>query len=493
MPFLPLTRSLKELNLKKKILAITFSLFLTISFVNSANAETLPNPVLVPINSQPGLVLNPVPSEIAVGAKFSISGAIDPAKKNVTILRQTKKGEKWTTIGSTKTKADGTWSMSTTAPLKKAKTTYRIVINNKDKVKSDNFVINFKKPKLDFITQNPAVSPANPIGFIGKVNPPTHKVGVQLQVYDKKKKKWVKKASAKTAQDGSFNFTINASRTTTKYKYRVVTTSGITVAAESEEQEVAVIPRIEGLGPNGRILGTDISRFQGEVDFAKMYAAGARYVFIKSSDGAPNANARAIAYSDPRIPAAKAAGLMVGQYHFAQLPNTDDMNVILQAANAQADLVISRWNAHGGYSPGTLPLVLDFEQAGVPKNVTDPEAIAFVKTFMDKVTNATGRVPLLYSNPTFLKNHLYGDTSLANYPLWISNYFDVSNPGISPKVGCINTVWTREGCTLPWTFWQYSQTGPGRDFGVSSRHIDLNVFSGTAEELLALAGYPAAT
>ena len=184
---------------------------------------------------------------------------------------------------------------------------------------------------------------------------------------------------------------------------------------------------------------------------------------------------------------------MVGQYHFAQLPNTDDMNLILQAANDQADLVISRWNAHGGYSPGTLPLVLDFEQAGVPRNVTDPEAIAFVKTFMDKVTNATGRVPLLYSNPTFLKNHLYGDPTLANYPLWISNYFDVSNPGISPKVGCINTVWTKEGCVLPWVFWQYSQTGPGRDFGVSSKHIDLNVFSGTAEELLALAGYPAAT
>jgi GH25 family lysozyme M1 (1,4-beta-N-acetylmuramidase) len=46
---------------------------------------------------------------------------------------------------------------------------------------------------------------------------------------------------------------------------------------------------------------------------------------------------------------------------------------------------------------------------------------------------------------------------------------------------------------LRWTFWQYSQTGPGGTFGVSSRGIDLNVFAGSAEELLALAGYPAAT
>ena len=50
-----------------------------------------------------------------------------------------------------------------------------------------------------------------------------------------------------------------------------------------------------------------------------------------------------------------------------------------------------------------------------------------------------------------------------------------------------------DGCNLRWTFWQYSQTGPGKTFGVSSRGIDLNVFAGSAEELLALAGYPAAT
>jgi GH25 family lysozyme M1 (1,4-beta-N-acetylmuramidase) len=383
--------------------------------------------------------------------------------------------------------------MSTTAPVKKGKTTYRIVVDKGDKPKSDPFTIVFKKAQVNLTAQSAAVNPANPIGFVGTLNPPVNKVGMQLQVYDAKKKKWVKKASSKTAADGTFNFTINASRKTAKYKYRVVTTSGITVATESSEQEVAVVPRIEGLGPNGRILGTDISRYQGNVNFAKMYAAGARFVFFKSSDGGPNAHARAVAYADQWIPQAKAAGLLVGQYHFAQIPNTDDMNTVLAAANAQADLMIARWNAHGGYSQGTLPLVLDIEQAGVPSNVTDAEAVAFVKTWLEKVANATGKLPLLYSNPTFLKNHLSGDPALANYPLWAANYFDVSNPGVSPKVGCLNTVWTGDGCNLRWTFWQYSQTGPGGNFGVSSRGIDLNVFAGSAEELLALAGYPAAT
>ena len=477
----------------RKISALLISAFLTFGLLSPAQAEEVTNQLIANINSQPGLVVNPVPTEVSLGAKFSLSGKIDPVKKGVTILRQTKKGEKWTTIGSTKSKEDGSWSMSTTAPVKKAKTTYRIIIDKGTKAKSDPFTIAFKKAKLNLSAQSTAVSPATPIGFVGAVNPPANKVGVQLQVYDAKKKKWVKKASSKTAADGSFNFTVEASRKTARYKYRVVTTSGITVATESGEQEVSVVPRIEGLGPNGRILGTDISRYQGNVDFAKMYAAGARFVFIKSSDGGPNAHARAVAYADQWIPAAKAAGLMVGQYHFAQIPNTDDMNTVIAAANVQADLMISRWNAHGGYSQGTLPLVLDIEQAGVPRNVSDAEAVAFVKTWLEKVANATGKTPFLYSNPTFLKNHLSADPALANYPLWAANYFDVSNPGISPKVGCLNTVWTGEGCNLRWTIWQYSQTGPGRDFGVSSRGIDLNVFAGTAEELLALAGYPAAT
>ena len=475
----------------KYLVTIFSSLFLIAGFINPAAAEDAAP--IAALASQPGLIVNQPPAEVSLGAKFSINGTIDPVKNGVTIIRQTKKGEKWTTIGSTKTKADGSWNMSTTAPVKKGKTTYRIVVDKGDKPKSDPFTIVFKKAQVNLAAQSAAVNPANPIGFVGTINPPANKVGLQLQIFDAKKKKWVKKASSKTAADGTFNFTVNASRKTAKYKYRVVTTSGITVATESDEQEVAVVPRIEGLGPNGRILGVDISRYQGNINFTKMYAAGARFVFVKSSDGGPNAHGRAVPYADQWIPQAKAAGLLVGQYHFAQIPNTDDMNAVISAANDQADLMISRWNAHGGYSQGTLPLVLDIEQAGVPRNVSDAEALAFVKTWLEKVANATGKLPIIYSNPTFLKNHLSSDGSLANYPLWAANYFDVSNPGVSPKVGCLNTVWTGDGCNLRWTFWQYSQTGPGGTFGVSSRGIDLNVFAGSAEELLALAGYPAAT
>ena len=109
------------MKILKRILLLSISTFLLASLTSPVQAEgELVNPLLTQINSEAGLVINPVPTEVALGAKFSLSGTIDPIKKGVTILRQTKKGDKWSTIGSTKTKADGTWTMSTTAPNRKS-------------------------------------------------------------------------------------------------------------------------------------------------------------------------------------------------------------------------------------------------------------------------------------------------------------------------------------------------------------------------------------
>ena len=97
------------MKILKRILLLSISTFLLASLTSPVQAEgELVNPLLTQINSEAGLVISPVPTEVALGAKFSLSGTIDPVKKGVTILRQTKKGDKWSTIGSTKTKADGT-------------------------------------------------------------------------------------------------------------------------------------------------------------------------------------------------------------------------------------------------------------------------------------------------------------------------------------------------------------------------------------------------
>ena len=60
------------------------------------------------------------------------------------------------------------------------------------------------------------------------------------------------------------------------------------------------------------IIGVDISKYQGKVDFNKLKDAGVHYVFIRATEG--------ITYQDADYfqnhNDAKAAGLRVGVYHF---------------------------------------------------------------------------------------------------------------------------------------------------------------------------------
>jgi len=90
----------------RRIFILLISALLGFGQLSPAQAEEAPNPLIANINSQPGLLLNPVPTEASVGAKFSLNGSLDPVAEGVSILRQTKKGEKWSTVGSTKSKAD---------------------------------------------------------------------------------------------------------------------------------------------------------------------------------------------------------------------------------------------------------------------------------------------------------------------------------------------------------------------------------------------------
>ena len=92
-----------------------------------------------------------------------------------------------------------------------------------------------------------------------------------------------------------------------------------------------------------------------------------------------------------------------------------------------------------------------------------------LQTWLDVVQQATGRTPIIYTDHGFWNS--LGTSAFGSYPLWIAEY------GV-------------QSVTLPagwasWTFWQYSESGTVS--GVSGA-VDLNVFSGTLEELTALTG-----
>lgn len=93
------------------------------------------------------------------------------------------------------------------------------------------------------------------------------------------------------------------------------------------------------------------------------------------------------------------------------------------------------------------------------------------------VAEKSGKPVILYTNPAVYNGWLkpYGNW-MTQYPLWLAQYW--LQPDRNKKPGLPTGV-------TDWKIWQYSADGnfKGKEYGVGSRHIDLDVFNGTVEEL----------
>ena len=151
------------------------------------------------------------------------------------------------------------------------------------------------------------------------------------------------------------------------------------------------------------------------------------------------------------------AGVLHGAYQYFE-PAQDPI--------AQADMLLSKIG--GALAPDDLPPVIDVEATG---GLSPSQVAAKVKQWVDHVTAAIGRPPIvyagLYSWPT-----LTGGANVTTSPLWIAQYTTAACPDIPDP-------WTR------WLFWQHSDTGVVD--GVTSSQLDLDVFNGTMEDLATFA------
>ena len=198
-------------------------------------------------------------------------------------------------------------------------------------------------------------------------------------------------------------------------------------------------------------LGIDVSRYQGEIDWGAVAAAGYRFAAIRATIGDY--------YTDPMFAAnwygAKAAGLLVTAYHVVK-PGIDAY-----------DQIAHFWNVMGARKPD-MPIVLDVELTD-----GDPSGIgALVLSCMDAASVVYSDWPIVYTGAWFWNDPnaiIPPDPDEHNCPLWIANYTTAAQP---VKISDWDT----------WTFWQYSSTG--RITGISG-DVDLNRFNGTYDDLLA--------
>ncbi len=191
------------------------------------------------------------------------------------------------------------------------------------------------------------------------------------------------------------------------------------------------------------IQGVDVSKYQGDVDFLKLKAAGMHYVFIRATEG--------ITYQDVDYKSnhskAKAAGLRVGVYHFYE-SNDDPM---AQLKNF-TDLV--------SLSAGDLAPVIDIEK--LHQN-DDKNLIVNLQRFLDGLEAHYGVKSIVYTGEKFANQYL---TGFGAYPLWLAEY-QVDQPKIP-------SGWQN------WTFWQWSQSGQVN--GVKG-NLDMDRFNGDAKRL----------
>jgi GH25 family lysozyme M1 (1,4-beta-N-acetylmuramidase) len=118
-------------------------------------------------------------------------------------------------------------------------------------------------------------------------------------------------------------------------------------------------------GPAGKIHGADISRWQHPndkpINFKKMRAAGIDFVMIKASDTREYSDRLALKYVKADRVGAQEAGIHTGFYHYALLPNVTTNTAVERDARAQAQKVIWRVEALGGFNELDLPYALDLE------------------------------------------------------------------------------------------------------------------------------------
>jgi GH25 family lysozyme M1 (1,4-beta-N-acetylmuramidase) len=183
--------------------------------------------------------------------------------------------------------------------------------------------------------------------------------------------------------------------------------------------------------------GLDVSSYQGSVNWTAQWNAGARFAYIKATEGTYYTNASfAQQYNGSYN-----VGMIRGSYHFAR-PDTT-------TGAAQADYFV---NHGGGWSKDgkTLPGALDIEYNPYGAECygkTQSAMRSWVSSFVTEYHARTGRWAVIYTTTDWWTTCTGNYSGFwANDPLWLARY--ASSPGTLPA-----------GAPY-WSFWQYSSSGP---------------------------------
>lgn len=226
-----------------------------------------------------------------------------------------------------------------------------------------------------------------------------------------------------------------------------------TASPTSTRTKRQVIPQATWTAPG--VQGLDVSGHQPNVDWAAQYRMGARFAYIKSTEGI---NFTSPTFSD-QYTGSYNVGMIRGAYHFA-LPSAS-------TAVAQADFFVNNgggWSADGR----TMPPLLDIEYNPYTSlgnscyNMSSTAMVNWIRDFSNRVQVRTGRLPMIYTTTDWWRTCTGNSGAFGNQPLHIAAYNNVG-PGTLPNGWATHSVW------------QYSASGPFAG--------DSNAWNGTYDNL----------
>ena len=196
------------------------------------------------------------------------------------------------------------------------------------------------------------------------------------------------------------------------------------------------------------MAGIDVSENCGDIDWAKVKAAGIDFVMVRL--GGRGYGDEGSLYSDEKakeyIQGAQSQGIKTGGYFFSQA--VSDAEAVEEANYAVSTL--------GGLKLD-FPLAFDWEEieddAARTDNVTNEQLTSCAKAFCEEVKKQ-GFEPMIYSEskPLYYK---YDLAALKDYKLWLSEYNDLPT------------------FYYDFSMWQYSDKG--KVDGINS-DVDLNIY-----------------
>lgn len=197
------------------------------------------------------------------------------------------------------------------------------------------------------------------------------------------------------------------------------------------------------------VHGTDVSKYQTDVDWRTARQSGINFAFIKATEGGD----RVDAFFARHWAGAKSAGVARGAYHFYYFCRT---------AKEQAEWFIRNVPREAG----ALPPVLDMEWNHTsPTCKLRPPATtvqAEMKVWLDIVGRHYGKRPIIYTSIDFYEDNRLD--SFHGYDWWLRSVSAHPHDRYAGR---------------GWRFWQY--TGTGEVPGIRG-DADINVFNGDAAE-----------